>query len=387
MGITGRRPQRHSPWALTTTLALALFVALLLGGTALAAGHQGLGTSARPGKPTAKTPMGTIATGTPTFSWSKANGATRYELRVYKGKLLLLKKAGVTKLSWKAVKALPKNVTLAWKVRASNARGHGAWSKSLTFKVVPPSPEKAITAFSFQGLAPPVPGVINESLHTIALTVPVGTDVSALVATFTTTGASLTVGSTPQVSGTTANDFSSPVTYIVTAADASTQAYTVTVTVALVIGQAYQGGKIAYLDGTGLHGLIAAATDQSTGIVWAVAAFEDSLVPGGTHTGMGTGAANTANIIAQNGAGGTYAAGLAGEYVSGVYSDWYLPSRDELNQLYLHQAAIGGFDESASYWSSSEDDSDRAWYEWFRTGSRNSTLKNNVFKVRAVRSF
>ena len=51
------------------------------------------------------------------------------------------------------------------------------------------------------------------------------------VATFTTTGASVKVGSTVQVSGTTANDFTAPLVYTVTAADHSTQDYTVTVTV------------------------------------------------------------------------------------------------------------------------------------------------------------
>jgi hypothetical protein len=49
------------------------------------------------------------------------------------------------------------------------------------------------------------------------------------VANFTTTGASVSVGATAQVSGTTANDFTSPVDYTVTAADGSTVDYTVTV--------------------------------------------------------------------------------------------------------------------------------------------------------------
>ena len=98
--------------------------------------------------------------------------------------------------------------------------------------IVGASPAKAITAFSFQGLDPPVIGAVNEGTHTVALTVPFGTDVTQLVATFTTTGASVKVGSTAQVSGTTANDFTSPVTYTVTAADTSTQTYVVTVTVA-----------------------------------------------------------------------------------------------------------------------------------------------------------
>jgi parallel beta-helix repeat protein len=90
---------------------------------------------------------------------------------------------------------------------------------------------KVITAFDFNGLTPHVIGVVNETAHTIALTVPYGTTVTALVATFTTTGASVKVGVTAQVSGTTPNDFTSPVTYIVTALDATTQNYIVTVTV------------------------------------------------------------------------------------------------------------------------------------------------------------
>lgn len=75
---------------------------------------------------------------------------------------------------------------------------------------------------------------IDEDAHTIAVTLPDGTtDVTALVATFTTSpGASVDVNGTEQVSGTTENDFTSPVVYTVTAADGSKQDYTVTVTVA-----------------------------------------------------------------------------------------------------------------------------------------------------------
>ena len=94
------------------------------------------GAAGKPGKPTAKSPVGTIATTTPIFTWSKASGAAKYELRVYEGSAMLLKKAGLTKLSWMSSTALPQNVDLTWKVRAGNAGGKGAWSKSLTFKVM-----------------------------------------------------------------------------------------------------------------------------------------------------------------------------------------------------------------------------------------------------------
>jgi hypothetical protein len=79
------------------------------------------------------------------------------------------------------------------------------------------------------GLAADVVATITG--NSIIATVPFGTDVSALIPTFATTGASVTVAGTAQVSSVTANNFTSPVTYVVTAADSSFQQYTVTVTV------------------------------------------------------------------------------------------------------------------------------------------------------------
>jgi hypothetical protein len=93
----------------------------------------------------------------------------------------------------------------------------------------------AMSAFSFTSaknsvLSTDVTGVISGT--NISVTVPNGTTVTSLVATFTTTGTSVKIGTTEQTSGTTANDFSSAKTYTVTGADGSTQNYTVTVTVA-----------------------------------------------------------------------------------------------------------------------------------------------------------
>jgi lysophospholipase L1-like esterase len=85
---------------------------------------------------------------------------------------------------------------------------------------------KAITVFDFNGLSPAVVGSINETDKTIAITVPYGTVLTALVPTITHTGASVSPASD------VARDFStSPTTYTVTAANASTQNYAVTVTV------------------------------------------------------------------------------------------------------------------------------------------------------------
>ena len=153
----------------------------------------------------------------------------------------------------------------------------------------------------------------------------------------------------------------------------------------IVIGQAYQGGIIFYIDGTGNHGLIAATADQSSEIIWAIAAYQNTSVPG-TLTTIGSGSANTNKIIAQNGAGITYAAGLARAYTGGGYSDWFLPSLDELNQMYVQKAAIGGF-VNEYYWSSSETYGGFVSLQRFTTGLQGYTVKSGTFSMRAVRAF
>ena len=97
---------------------------------------------------------------------------------------------------------------------------------------VPPSTENAITAFSFEDLTPPVVGVIDPALFTVDLTVPIGTDVTNLVAYFTSSANSFVrVGAIFQETGAFANDFTQPVTYVVRAEDGvSDQNWTVTVT-------------------------------------------------------------------------------------------------------------------------------------------------------------
>lgn len=96
------------------------------------------------------------------------------------------------------------------------------------------SSAKAITAYSLTwstGTSGIATGTINEPAKTIVVPVPSLTDVRTMVATFTTTGSSVTLGGVAQTSGTWAHNFTNPLTYTVTAADGSTVAYTVTVNV------------------------------------------------------------------------------------------------------------------------------------------------------------
>jgi uncharacterized protein (TIGR02145 family) len=158
------------------------------------------------------------------------------------------------------------------------------------------------------------------------------------------------------------------------------------------IGESALGGKIAYIlvsgdagyDASVQHGLVVATTDQSSGIRWFNGSYTTT---GATGTAIGTGFANTNTIITSQGATATsYAAGLARAHNGGGFTDWYLPSKDELDKLYDNRVAISGFN-SAFYWSSSENGSMSAWEQSFVNGDQNDNFKFSTYNVRAVRAF
>jgi len=158
----------------------------------------------------------------------------------------------------------------------------------------------------------------------------------------------------------------------------------------VAVGMSYQGGVIAYILKSGdsgyiagqTHGIIAASTDQGISKVWHNGYY---MTTGASGTAIGTGLANTNTIVSNQGAG-SYAAYICYNLVLNGYSDWYLPSRDELYQLYLNQSAIGGF-VSDYYWSSSEYSSTNAFELYFGNGNILSYAKTDPIYVRAVRSF
>ena len=81
-----------------------------------------------------------------------------------------------------------------------------------------------------------------------------------------------------------------------------------------------------------------------------------------------------------------FAADRATDYSNSGESDWFLPSKDELNKLYINRASVGGFSSDA-YWSSSENVDDDAWGQGFNVGSQGGSSKDLTFLVRPVRSF
>jgi hypothetical protein len=103
-------------------------------------------------------------------------------------------------------------------------------------------------------------------------------------------------------------------------------------------------------------------------------------------TAVGSGYKNTAAMVAQNSTAnraGTIARAYRGP---NNLSDWYLPSKDELNQLYIKRATVGGF-VSNDYWSSSEAYSLETQYQNFSVGTQSNLAKYYTLYVRPVRAF
>jgi len=158
----------------------------------------------------------------------------------------------------------------------------------------------------------------------------------------------------------------------------------------------HRPGLIFYVDVANDHAWTyleaAPATTEWTSKVWGGYGTEVGAAAQGTA--VGTGAANTAAIVAAYGEaepyeGKTdYAAKLADDLTHNGYDDWFLPSKDELNLMYtnLYSEGVGGF-ASNGYWSSSEHNSIVAWSQSFYYGYQSANGKNGSLRVRACRAF
>jgi uncharacterized protein (TIGR02145 family) len=173
----------------------------------------------------------------------------------------------------------------------------------------------------------------------------------------------------------------------------------------LSIGDYYQGGKVFYIlvsgdpgyDANVQHGLIAATSDQGIVIPWFYGYYPPTT--GATGLAIGTGSSNTTAIItSQSYSGGSWAAKLCRDFRGGGYTDWYLPSKDEIYKLYLNRKLVGGFALNL-YWSSTEYDLINAWIQDFNDDKggagwccgnvlgQSKLYKTNPRYVRAIRAF
>lgn len=115
------------------------------------------------------------------------------------------------------------------------------------------------------------------------------------------------------------------------------------------LGQIHQGGIVIYVNSTGEHGLIAATEDLGK-LTWTVAQRK------------------------------------CASYRVGGFTQWRLPTQDELSLLYLNRKHLGGYT-SNIYWSSTEEGKDIAWGQNFTNGSKGKFDKQSDCYVRAVHAF
>jgi len=149
------------------------------------------------------------------------------------------------------------------------------------------------------------------------------------------------------------------------------------------IGEAGPGGGIVfYLDGVG-GGMEAAPASTEGQADWGC----PTTLIGGTLETVGSGYANT-NLMTGSCTQALSAATLCTDLVSGGKSDWYLPSKDEINLMYtnLHLQGFGQFG-AYRYWSSSEFSSTNAYRHDFMDGASFAANKGIAYRVRAIRSF
>ena len=153
------------------------------------------------------------------------------------------------------------------------------------------------------------------------------------------------------------------------------------------------GGLIFYAPAVGfsegsigtVHYLEAAPADQSTGIMWY--AVTPLTIVGARNLGIGGGKPNTDAIISAQGVA-SYAAAVCTGYSNNDKSDWFLPSKDELNLMYsnLYANSMGGFAYDR-YWSSSQATNGYDWFQYFNGGGQTNNYGSTSCYVRAIRAF
>lgn len=124
------------------------------------------------------------------------------------------------------------------------------------------------------------------------------------------------------------------------------------------VGPSGTGNIVAYVDGSGEHGLEVKAANEPSLLNWAAA-----------HT-----------------AAEAYNSPSCPTPALRTPSCWHLPKKTELELLYEANLVVGGF-AGANYWSSTENGSGAAWYQGFLFGSQNFLNKDSTLEVRAVRAF
>lgn len=162
------------------------------------------------------------------------------------------------------------------------------------------------------------------------------------------------------------------------------------------IGQLYQGGVVFHVDINTKTGLICPIILKSANSeFFEVSSWSNSIniATGATDTLPGTGMTNSELIIKMQG-DGIYAASLCTNFSVREYDDWYLPSKNELEFLYINRFNVNrkirefrGFEIYSTLWTSSEFDQDSVWIIDITSAIKTRVNKNEQYYVLPIRSF
>jgi hypothetical protein len=156
---------------------------------------------------------------------------------------------------------------------------------------------------------------------------------------------------------------------------------------ATIIGTEMEGGIVFYHDTDQGFGLVSAEADEGYA---EYGCFGTLIGPDGQHTEIGFGEVNTAAVLVECTDPGI-AADLCDQLELNGYDDWFLPSLDELREMYTYRNEIGGFI-STLYWSSAESEfatpvEEAAWIVNFDDGGYGWTAKSGNLPVRCIRKY
>jgi len=167
----------------------------------------------------------------------------------------------------------------------------------------------------------------------------------------------------------------------------------------LKVGQHWKGGLIFYLNPDGKTGYVAPVdgyipiSPKSSKCMYSNQCMWGAAPQGGlgTDTRIGTGRHNTKLMMRSKDdilpyiSADEYCTSFTVKVCDTTYADWFLPSKDELNLLYLQKSFFDGL--GGTFWSSSQYDDNTAWTQDISTGAQNHTTKYDIDHVRAVRVF
>ena len=133
------------------------------------------------------------------------------------------------------------------------------------------------------------------------------------------------------------------------------------------------------------------------GFYWSSQSFGEV---GTTDTAIGSGRTNTKALVTAMGdeayteeditkEKSLYAAKVAYDYNGGGYTNWFLPSKDELDLMFknLHKNGLGSFSDGFAYWCSCEYNKTLAHFQTFGNGDQNTNNRDTPYSVRPVRAF